>query len=193
MFDGVAIKIARPEIHVLEGASGLENVIDQADALEQLRPIDVGDEAHAGDDVAHRDAGGDLPLVLVADDGVGGRPPPGQLLVEPLQRRCNAGILIAQPMDQLHEKTIWERRLCMRRKHRLGWFGDAASSPQQPVRHDVRGPALGPAVGDALGDPPEVLDEHDAQSGRHRPQFANGQRLHHLIGAQVTAQDLRVE
>ena len=128
VFDGVAIEIARREIHVLEGASGLEDLVDQADALEQLRPIDVGDEAHAGDDVAHRDAGGDLPLVLVADDGVGSRPLPGQLLVEPLQRRRDAGILIAQPMDQLHEKAVRERRLCMRRKHRLGWFGDAAAS-----------------------------------------------------------------
>ena len=44
-FDGVAIKIARAEIHVLEGASGLENVIEQADALEQLHPIDGCDEA----------------------------------------------------------------------------------------------------------------------------------------------------
>jgi hypothetical protein len=96
-------------------------------------------------------------------------------------------------MDQLHEKTVWERCLRMRRKHGLGWFDDAAASPQQPVRHDVRGAAPGPAVDDALGDPPEVLDEHDAQGGRHRPQFANAQRLHFLIGAQVAAQHLRVE
>ena len=77
-------------------------------------------------------------------------------------------------MDQLHEKTVQERRLCMRREHRFGWFGDAVASPKQPIRHDVRCAAPGPAVGDALGDPPEVLDEHDAQCGRHRPQFADG-------------------
>ena len=81
----------------------------------------------------------------------------------------------------------------MRRKHGLGWFDDAVASPQQPVRHDVCGAAPGSAVDDALGDPPEVLDEHDAQGGRHRPQFANAQRLHFLIGAQVAAQHLRVE
>jgi hypothetical protein len=84
VFDCVAIEIARREIHVLEGAAGLEDVIDQADALEQLRPIDVGDEPHAGDDVAHGDAAGDLPLVLATDDGFGSRSLPGQLLVEPL-------------------------------------------------------------------------------------------------------------
>jgi hypothetical protein len=57
----------------------------------------------------------------------------------------------------------------MRRKHGLGWFDDAVASPQQPVRHDVCGAAPGSAVDDALGDPPEVLDEHDTQGGRHRP------------------------
>ena len=72
------------QIHVLEGAAGLEDVIDQADVLEQLRPIDVGDEVHAGDDVTHCDAAGDLPLVLAADDGFGSCSLPGQLLVEPL-------------------------------------------------------------------------------------------------------------
>ena len=53
--DGAAIEIARREIHVAKRAAGGEHVVDQADALEQLGPIDVGDQAHAGDDVAHRD------------------------------------------------------------------------------------------------------------------------------------------
>jgi hypothetical protein len=75
----------------------------------------------------------------------------------------------------------------------LSWFDDAPASPQQPVCHNVRGAAPGPAVDDAIGDPPEILDEHDTQGGRHRPQFANAQRLHFLIGAQVAAQHLRVE
>ena len=37
-------------------------------------------------------------------NSIGGRPPPGRLLVEPLQRPW--GDLIAQPMDQLHEKHL---------------------------------------------------------------------------------------
>ena len=55
-------------------------------------------------------------------------------------------------MDQLHDKTVWETCLWMRRKDGLGWFDDAASSPHQPVRDDVRGAAPGSAVDDALGD-----------------------------------------
>jgi hypothetical protein len=37
-------------------------------------------------------------------------------------------ILIAEPMDLLHEKTVSERRLRMRWQHRLSRFDDTASS-----------------------------------------------------------------
>src|ERR1019366_3478013 len=77
LFDSAAKEIARREIHVLEGASSLEDGVNQADTLEQLRPVDVGDEAHAGDDVTHREAAGDLPLMFVENDSVGGPPLPG--------------------------------------------------------------------------------------------------------------------
>ena len=62
--DGAAIEIARREIHVAKRAAGGEHFVHQADALEQLGPIDVGNHAHAGDDVAHRDNAGALPLML---------------------------------------------------------------------------------------------------------------------------------
>ena len=68
--DGAAVKVARREIHVAKRGAGGEHIVYQADALDQLGPIDVGDHAHAGDDVAHRDHRGALRLVFVMHDRV---------------------------------------------------------------------------------------------------------------------------
>jgi len=46
--------------------------IDEADALEELRPIDGGHETHARDHIAHGHVHRALPLMLLADDLVGG-------------------------------------------------------------------------------------------------------------------------
>ena len=86
--DGAAIEIARREIHVAKRAAAGERFVHQADALEHLGPIDVGNHAHAGDDVAHRDDAGTLPLVLVVHDRVRRRSLRGEMLVEPGQRRA---------------------------------------------------------------------------------------------------------
>ena len=78
-----AIEVARGEIHLREIAAPGEHGVDQRDAFEDDRPVDIGDVPHAGDDVAHRDIGRDLPLLFVMD-GTVGRPSVGrQALVEP--------------------------------------------------------------------------------------------------------------
>src|ERR1700676_3260700 len=52
-FNGTPVKIARGKIHCLEFALGAEFGIDEAYVFEKFRPVDFGDHAHAGDDVAH--------------------------------------------------------------------------------------------------------------------------------------------
>ena len=108
--DGAAIKIARREIHVAKRAAGREHVVHQADALEQLRPVGVGNHAHAGDDVAHRDDAGPLPLVFVVHDRVCRRSLRGEMLVEPCQRRGDPGILIAQTVHELDGEGVGQER-----------------------------------------------------------------------------------
>ena len=46
---------------------------------------------------------------------------------------------------------------------------------------------------DALGQAPEILYEHHAQRDRDRPEFADRQRLHALVGAHETTERLRVK
>ncbi len=106
LLDGAAIEIAGRKIHVAKVAAAGQHVVDQADALEQLRPVDVGDQAHAGDDVAHRYGAGALPVMLVANDRIGGRSLCGQALVEPSQRRRDARILVAQPVHELDGESV---------------------------------------------------------------------------------------
>jgi hypothetical protein len=81
--DGAAVEVARREIHLGKGARCSEHVVDEADALEQLSPIDVGDHAHAGDDVAYRHGRSALPLVFVAHDRVCSGSLRRETLVEP--------------------------------------------------------------------------------------------------------------
>src|SRR3981081_4192303 len=52
-FNGTPVKIACGKIHGLEFALGAEFGIDQAYVFEKFRPVDLGDHAHAGNDVAH--------------------------------------------------------------------------------------------------------------------------------------------
>ncbi len=47
-----------------------------------------------------RDAAGHLPLVLGLHDAVGGQAQASQVFVDPGEGRGDAGVLIAQPLDQ---------------------------------------------------------------------------------------------
>lgn len=55
LLDGAAIEVAGGEIHLGKVTAGPQLLIHQAHLLEQLGPIDVRDEAHAGDDIADSD------------------------------------------------------------------------------------------------------------------------------------------
>ena len=74
-------------------------VRDQADALDQLAPIDGRHQAHAGDDVADRHIHRTLALLFVMDDGIGRAALGGQATAQPGERRQHLRVLVAQPLD----------------------------------------------------------------------------------------------
>ena len=98
----MAVVVPRAKIHVGEMGAVAENFIDQADALKKFLPVKCGNQAHAGDDVAHRNAHGALFLVFGADNFIGAGPGNGQALIEPKQNGADLGIQIAQALDKLH-------------------------------------------------------------------------------------------
>ena len=94
-----------------EVAAGAQDVVDQADALEELRPVDVGDQAHAGDDVAHGDVGRALALMLARAPLVGRRALARQPLFEPARAAgVTSRVLVAQPLDELDDEAVGRRR-----------------------------------------------------------------------------------
>ena len=193
LFDGVAIAIARRKIHLREVAVGAQRRIDETDALEELRPIDGGHQAHAGDRVSDRHVHRALPLMLLADQLVGGRPLGGQARVQPLDGGRHARIVIAQPLDQLHRELPRQGSLLETPQGRAREHALAVAGFQQAVGQGIGLPARDPAADDQLGSPPQVLDEHDPQRDRDGPELADRERLHALIGAHEPAERLRIE
>ncbi len=68
-----AVEVARGKIHRGKVAAGAQQVVHQADTFEELRPIHIREQPHAGDDVAYRHVRRALPLMLVAHGLVRGR------------------------------------------------------------------------------------------------------------------------
>ena len=66
--DRGAVEVARREIHLAESAAGPKPRIDQAHALKLPRPVEVGDQPHARDDIVDGHIRRALPLVAVLHD-----------------------------------------------------------------------------------------------------------------------------
>ena len=193
LLDRVAIAIARRKIHVREVAALAERRIDETDALEELRPIDGGHQAHAGDRVADRHVHRALPLMLLPDELVGGRPLGGQARVQPLDGGRHARIVIAQPLDQLHRELPRQGSLLEASQGLARELPLPVAGFHQAVGQGIGLPARRSAADDDLGSAPHVLHEHDPQRDRHRPELADRERLHALVGAHEPAERLRVE
>ena len=191
--DGAAVKIARREIHLAKQAGGRKYAVHQADALDQFVPVNVGNQAQAGNDVAHGDRTGALSLVFVVDDRVGRRSLRGQHVIEPRQRGGDPRILVAQPVHQLDCKCSQQRRSFVRREYHRCWLGDAAARSKQAVGECIRRLPRGTVLDDLLGKASEVFDHHDPQRDCDRPEFADRQGLYLLISAQEAAQHVGIE
>ena len=72
-------------------------------------------------------------------------------------------------------------------------LGGSSPGPEQTVGEAVRHGARRAALRNLLREASEILDQHDPQRDRHRPEFADGERLHLLIGPDIADQHLGVE
>ena len=169
LLDRAAVKVARRKIHVREVATGPQRVIDKTDALDQLRPVDVGGQAHARDDVAHRHVRRTFFLVLVPDDLVGGCSLCREALLEPHQSSRDLRILLPQPLHELDSEGPRQGCLFVMLKDRADRLGRVRVHAQEPVGQGVRFPARGSTGHDALGSSSKILHEHDPQRDRDRP------------------------
>ena len=109
LLDGVTVAVAGREVQGAEVAVGSQRLVDEADAFEELGPVEGGHRPHAGDHVANRHVRGGLVLELDAHELVGRRSRRRELLVEPGERRHGLGILVTQTLDELDGER---RRQC---------------------------------------------------------------------------------
>ncbi len=94
LLHGVPVGIAGREIHRGVVRTCVQHLVDETDALEELRPVERGHQAHAHDHVPDGHVHRGLPLMLDAHDVVGGRPLRLQPLIEPPQGRSHGAILL---------------------------------------------------------------------------------------------------
>jgi hypothetical protein len=193
LLDGVAVVIARREVHGREVRRLVQFLVDETHALEELRPVDVGHQPHAGDDVAHGDVGGALAQVLFLEQALGGRALGFEPGLQPQQGRRRLRILVAQAMDQLHGECRRERRVPLLPFRQRRGIRHPAIHAQESIRDEVGFLPCRAADDDALRDAAQVLDQHDAQRDRHGPQFTDGQGFDGLVRVHETPQRLGIE
>ena len=193
LLHGVPVAIPGREVHLREGALLAQDRIDQPDALDELRPVEPRDEAHARDHVADRDVHHGLALVLQPDRLLGRRTLRRQQLFQPAERGGDRRILVAQTLEELDAAR---RRQPVPRQPAQGTrrgVGPVRAEAEQVVRELVRLLSGGAAMHDLLREPAEVVDEEDSEGDRDRPQLADRERLDGLVGTHHAPQALRLE
>ena len=136
---------------------------------------------------------GTLPLMHLAHHRVGVCSPRGQMLVEPGENRRHLDVLIAQLADHLNRERVRKRHALEFGQHRRRRLRLPRSRAQQPVGKIVGVLPRDVAVGDPAGEAPKIFDQHDTQRDGDRPELADRQRLHFLIGTDIAAQYPSVE
>ena len=109
-FNDVSIAIAGREIHARIDCGWIfrQLRIDAADLFKKVFPIECRKQPHARDDVAHSHLGGSLAMMLFMDNLFERQSFFDELLVERFHHRHDGRVLIAQALNQLHDKgALW--------------------------------------------------------------------------------------
>ncbi len=197
LFDGVAIAIACLKIHPGVGASRVlaEDLLDQADPLEEQRPVDRRQQPHARDDVADGELIRRLALVLQAEHLFRRVVLRFERVLQRDPRGGRRRRLIAKPVEELDDEGSRQRTLRFRLlvEHPLDdrfRVAPARAEEQPPLpRAIARAPRGHHVPCEAL----QVLDEREAQHDRDRPDLADRQRRDALIRGGEIDEDLQIE
>ena len=135
---------------------------------------------------------GPLLLMLGVNHVVGGLTLRGQSFVDPSQPGHTFGVLIAEPLGELNNKRRFQRPV-LPIDVSLPKSLRPCPGTQRAVGKFVGFLPRSAAVNDARCQPAKVFDQGDSQRDRHRPQFADRERFHALVGLHKAAQRLGVE
>jgi hypothetical protein len=190
--DRLAVLVTRREVHrgIDAGRVAAQRLLDDRQPLDEVAPVHRAEQAQAADAVADRHLGGRLALRLQLHELLGRLVALGQPLLDPRQRQRQRGAQAVQPARQLGDERRSQRWL--RARH----VGDDEDQVLRRVFGGL-GHAFGPLAGElALGQAArdtgrhaaQVLDQREPQHDRNRPQLAQLQRLHRLVGGDEARQ-----
>ncbi len=163
LLDRLPVSIAGREVHRRDIRPGTERLLDEADALEEVRPLEGREEPHARDDVADRHVPGDLPLMLGRDHLVQVLPVAGQAVVQPHETGRVDRVAVAEPLGQLHEERTGERLPVEALQTGASLLERSGPLAQEDGRERVRRGALAAPLHDSIPEAAQVLDEHEPE------------------------------
>ncbi len=159
ILDRVAVAVAGRKIHLRDARSLFERLLDQTHGLEEICPVDGGNEPHARDHVAHGHVGRDLLEVLEPHDLVGGQPLGSDPLREPRECRGLLRIAFPQALQEMDCERGGERLAFEHSQPRLPRFARLGADPEEGVGERLRVLACEAAPDDALCQTTQVLDQ----------------------------------
>ncbi len=112
---------------------------------------------------------------------------------QPAERWLYRQVLVAQPVIQLHRKCPGQWRLVIFAQHLGQWFGVGLCGIEQTIGESVCGLARLAVAQNRFRQTAQILHQDDSQGDRNRPQLADRQRLHPLIGVDEAHQSLQVK
>jgi len=169
LFHRVAVAIAAEEVHAAVHARGIapQHLLDQADALEVLRPVVGATEAQAGDGVGDRDLRGGLALVLGADRILRRHALGGEAFFDGGAHRSHERSVLAHALQQPHDGRGFQDG------GQGGQSGGAARF--DPGQVSVGLEARVPSADGFFRQAPEILDEGELEGAGPGPQLADGE------------------
>ena len=179
------VAIAAREVHasIDRRRIPLQHLLDQADALEELAPVERRDETQAADQIGHEGLFGGLMPCLGADRVLDRLPARRQSGFQLLPKR-GGGFVLARTLEQPnHECGVNLGRPAMA----------AASRRGERTNQTIGREAMATARRHHVTPGSQVLDERELQRRRPRPQLTDRQGRDRLEGGHEAVEALRVE
>ena len=173
LFHCLPFAIAAEEIHraVDPGRIALQHLLDEADGLEVVAPVERRAQAQARQHVGHRHQRRGLPLVLVSDRVFRRHLTGAQMLFDRRVQDRKARAVLARSLQEPDDGGRVEG-FGQRRERQTRLAASHRRIGRQP-RHSRRE--------DLVDQAPEIFDERQLQNARPRPQLTDTERRHRLV------------
>ena len=161
----------------------MQHLLDQADALEELRPIKRRDQAQGADEARHEGLFAGLVSSIRPNRFFDRLAPGGQRRVEFLPQDPSRGLALARPLQQ----SDHERRVNVVRP------GPPACGIFERGGEPIGLELMGTALRQQIGPRPQVVEQRQLQRARPGPQLAHRQRRDGLECRDEPVQALRIQ